>query len=224
MYNTYLRVGDKVKIRSLSWHKNFRDSEFNVGQFVKEMIPYCGKIATIVRVNLNNSGDRFNFHLDIDGEMWNWLDSMFDPKSLFQYYIRDFCSNCSEKSELGCDLCLFKHCDFNNLLKVGRKVTIRPFSWFKFNEFIHIYGKDLIDLYSGSDVIITEVSRSSKDGCSDVYEYKIENLSSVVFPDIIFDPESYFKYALYDYCRDYCVYSDCNDKCNNCLLKSKKIF
>lgn len=77
------RVGDRVKIKSLSWfekNKILRDGNYCIilsGNkfFSHEMIKYCGKYAKIVDYN---SEDTREYYLDIDKDNHYWTKDMFD--------------------------------------------------------------------------------------------------------------------------------------------------
>lgn len=73
------KVGDKVKVKSLSWYikkcsmngtvvKSYEDYEFTV-----DMVKYCGKKATITSI-LEKGG----YHLNIDKGCFFWDDYMLE--------------------------------------------------------------------------------------------------------------------------------------------------
>ena len=74
------KVGDKVKIKSLSWYnKNRNEYSFVVQNrisFTYSMSEYCGKIATIASIGSNNK----HYTIDIDGGEWDWCDYMLEDK------------------------------------------------------------------------------------------------------------------------------------------------
>ena len=72
------KVGDKVKIKSLEWYNQMRDSDGDIYlndfgiSFVKDMSVFCGKKATIV---FDLGGE---YQLDIDNKKWSWKDWMLE--------------------------------------------------------------------------------------------------------------------------------------------------
>ena len=76
------KVGDKVKIKSLSWYNKNRNEYSSVVQnwvsFTYPMSEYCGKIATIASIESDNE----HYIIDIDGGEWDWYDWMFEDDSL----------------------------------------------------------------------------------------------------------------------------------------------
>ena len=74
------KVGDKVKIKSLEWYNQNKNSSGEIGcfcqNFVKDMSMYCGDTATI------NSVSSYRYTLDIDEGYWAWDDLMFEDDSL----------------------------------------------------------------------------------------------------------------------------------------------
>ena len=72
------KVGDKVKIKSLSWYnKNRNEYSFVVQNgisFTYSMSEYCGKIATIASIESDNE----HYIIDIDGGEWTWMGWMFE--------------------------------------------------------------------------------------------------------------------------------------------------
>lgn len=71
-----IKVGDKVKIRSIDWYNSNKDA-FGVVhcgyEFTKSMSEYCGEIATI------KSCVGFNcYTIDIDNNYHKWTPRMFE--------------------------------------------------------------------------------------------------------------------------------------------------
>lgn len=72
------KIGDKVKIKSINWYntnkQKYGEIEFanNDTAFVEPMSQYCGKLATITKVN--NS----TYSIDIDNNKFFWTDEMFE--------------------------------------------------------------------------------------------------------------------------------------------------
>ena len=74
------KVGDKVKIKSLSWYNKNRNEYSSVVQngisFTYSMSEYCGKIATIASIESDNE----HYIIDIDGGEWDWYDYMLEDE------------------------------------------------------------------------------------------------------------------------------------------------
>ena len=74
------KIGDKVKIKSLEWYNQNKNSSGGIDcfyqNFVKGMSMYCGDTATITYVSL------YRYTLDIDEGYWAWDDLMFEDDSL----------------------------------------------------------------------------------------------------------------------------------------------
>lgn len=72
------KFGDKVKIKSINWYninkQKHGEIEFldNDTAFVEPMSQYCGKLATITKVN--NS----TYSINIDSNKFFWTDEMFE--------------------------------------------------------------------------------------------------------------------------------------------------
>jgi hypothetical protein len=69
------KKGDVVRIRSRDWLNEHDTPEGYNQAFIYDMYEYCGKTATIIKVD---EGYKF-YRLDIDNKEWNWEDWMFDP-------------------------------------------------------------------------------------------------------------------------------------------------
>ena len=73
------KVGDKVRIKSLEWHKKHRDylGHVYIGSevFASGMVEYCGKEAMIKELN------ETSYKIDIDDQYWNWSDGMFEDEN-----------------------------------------------------------------------------------------------------------------------------------------------
>ena len=82
------KVGDKVKIKSLSWYnKNRNEYSFVVQNgisFTYSMSEYCGKIATIASIGSDNE----HYIIDIDGGEWDWCDYMFEDEQGFLFEVK----------------------------------------------------------------------------------------------------------------------------------------
>ena len=74
------KVGDCVRIREDlivdRYYDNYGLDSYDGVCFVKEMLQYCGQIATIEYIEHN--GDCDEYSLDIDNEQWCWAGSMFE--------------------------------------------------------------------------------------------------------------------------------------------------
>jgi hypothetical protein len=86
-------VGDKVKVKSLSWFKRIRKKQKDVRnatfydgiqlpsgtRFTNEMKKYCGEEAIITEILLED--DRYRINLDDHDNYgkWYWTDEMFSP-------------------------------------------------------------------------------------------------------------------------------------------------
>ena len=71
-------VGTKVTIRK-DLEVKIYDAETEISA-VSDMLKYRGKIATITRVDHDSTGTWY--HLDIDGDNWNWTAGMFDTSAI----------------------------------------------------------------------------------------------------------------------------------------------
>ena len=94
------KVGDKVKIKSLSWYNKNRNEYSSVVQngisFTYSMSEYCGKIATIASIGSDNE----HYIIDIDGGEWDWCDFMLDDEQgLLLEAKKDECLNLISLSE-----------------------------------------------------------------------------------------------------------------------------
>ena len=94
------KVGDKVKIKSLSWYnKNRNEYSFvvqNRFSFTYSMSEYCGKIAAIASVGSDNE----HYIIDIDGGEFDWCDFMLDDEQgLLLEAKKDECLNLISLSE-----------------------------------------------------------------------------------------------------------------------------
>ena len=82
------KVGDKVKIKSLSWYNKNRNEYSSVVQngisFTYSMSEYCGKIATIASIGSDNE----HYIIDIDGGEWDWCDYMFEDEQGFLFEVK----------------------------------------------------------------------------------------------------------------------------------------
>ena len=74
------KVGDKVKVKSLSWynsnknHYGFVNDDNCSEPFSDKMAEYCGKTAIVIGI-YNDSYD-----LDIDNKEWGWYDWMLEDE------------------------------------------------------------------------------------------------------------------------------------------------
>ena len=77
-----LKVGDKIKIKSLEWYNSAQKDTYSGciklkgNDFVSDMIKYLGHEATITETFYHKGHS--NYHLDIDSEGWAWTDEMFE--------------------------------------------------------------------------------------------------------------------------------------------------
>ena len=70
---TKFKVGDRVRIVKYEREKEYPFS------FGDDMIVHCGKIATIISAeNSTMSRTTGKYHLDIDGQKFNWSDPMLE--------------------------------------------------------------------------------------------------------------------------------------------------
>lgn len=71
------KVGDKVRIKSKEWYDKNKDYDGDVlcqGTYLSSsMAYYCGKMATITRIEASNL-----YRIDIDNGEWWWTDGMFE--------------------------------------------------------------------------------------------------------------------------------------------------
>jgi hypothetical protein len=80
------KEGDVVRIQSKDWFIAQEKIEYGnicppteyTSFFVNYMCRYCGKTATIKKVDDKNK----IYKLDIDYQEWDWEDWMFDPSYL----------------------------------------------------------------------------------------------------------------------------------------------
>ena len=87
-----LKVGDKVKIKSLEWYNSAQKDTYSGGVklkgnvFVTDMLPHLGKDAIITEIVSN--GYFPNYLLDIDQGTWYWTDEMFEgyEEKCFEVY------------------------------------------------------------------------------------------------------------------------------------------
>ena len=83
------KVGDKVKIKSLEWYNQMRDSDGDIYlndfgiSFVKDMSVFCGKKATIV---FDLGGE---YQLDIDNKKWSWKDWMLEDEPTISEQLKE---------------------------------------------------------------------------------------------------------------------------------------
>ena len=74
------KVGDKVRVKSLDWYNQNKDSDGDIylndfeKSFIKEMSAFCGKEATVV---FNLGGE---YQIDIDNKEWGWYDWMLEDE------------------------------------------------------------------------------------------------------------------------------------------------
>lgn len=70
------KVGDKVRIKSLDWYNQNKNSDGSIScgveRFIKNMIIFCGCDQVICEVQ----NDRYI--IDDDGHYWLWTDEMFE--------------------------------------------------------------------------------------------------------------------------------------------------
>lgn len=75
------KVGDKVRIKSREWYEKNKDEndeiKGNAAYFVSDMAIYCGKTATITKINCANC----IYHIDLDDDEWEWTDEMFEDET-----------------------------------------------------------------------------------------------------------------------------------------------
>ena len=85
-----LKVGDKVKIKSLEWYNKNNNDQGTIyyasSSFNKDMSEYCGKETTILELE-----DEY-YKLAIDNKEWYWESWMFEIQlntivSKVQYFI-----------------------------------------------------------------------------------------------------------------------------------------
>ena len=83
------KVGDKVKIKSLSWYNSKKENEYgffvNSVLFDKGMSDYCSKTAVITKVNEN----RLYYKIDIDRGLWFWYDWMVEDEQGFLFEVKN---------------------------------------------------------------------------------------------------------------------------------------
>ena len=83
------KVGDKVKVKSLEWYNQMRDSDGDIYlndfgiSFVKDMSVFCGKKATIV---FDLGGE---YQLDIDNKKWSWKDWMLEDEPTISEQLKE---------------------------------------------------------------------------------------------------------------------------------------
>ena len=76
------KVGDKVKIKSLEWYNQNKDSDGNIYltdfgiPFIKKMSVFCGRKAVIASI----FGEEYK--IDIDKNRWYWKAWMLEDDSL----------------------------------------------------------------------------------------------------------------------------------------------
>lgn len=203
MYNKFIEIGDKVKIRSKKWYDEFNDLGGNIGQFVPEMSLYCNKVAQVVNI-IND----YDYELDIDNGFWDWQDYMFDLSSIFLNFKKKVCNSCENK-KLCCDFCSFKKSSFSGF-NIGDKVIIKPKDWYVNNEI----DNDIQISYCSSIATITDISCSRSENY-----YRLDISNKIWWPDYMFDLRSYCKSLLNIYCSDCCIYSN---GCDECLLNKYK--
>lgn len=74
--HTELKVGDKVRIKSLEWYEENKDSTGNVNvplTFVPSMAKYCGRVFEIGGISKG-----YIYCLKEDLENWSFSKEMFD--------------------------------------------------------------------------------------------------------------------------------------------------
>ena len=74
------KVGDKVRVKSLEWYNQSKDSDGDIYlndfgiYFVNDMSVFCGRKAVIT----SNFGEEYQ--IDIDKNKWSWKDWMFEDE------------------------------------------------------------------------------------------------------------------------------------------------
>lgn len=83
------KVGDKVKIKSLEWYNQNKDSYGDIYlndygiSFIKEMSVFCGKEATVV---FDLGGE---YQIDIDNKKWSWKDWMLEDEPTISEQLKE---------------------------------------------------------------------------------------------------------------------------------------
>ena len=83
------KVGDKVKIKSLEWYNQNKDSYGDIYlndygiSFIKEMSVFCGKEATVV---FDLGGE---YQIDIDNKKWSWKDWMLEDEPTSSDHLKE---------------------------------------------------------------------------------------------------------------------------------------
>lgn len=76
------KIGDKVRIKSINWYninkQKHGEIEFvdNDTAFIEPMSQYCGKLATITKIN------NLTYSIDIDNNKFFWTDEMFEDEDI----------------------------------------------------------------------------------------------------------------------------------------------